>query len=342
MNSSEVLFWGRGSGAVTWYRTGSPAFYLGSDWATGIGEPGDIAISSALKRGGMELPDFEKYTIVVLQQVFGEAWRKYIVKLRMKGIIVLYEIDDWLHGVRKIKGHAAQDIFTKDVVSQHELCMAACDGIICSTEWLAEAYSDHGKTYVCKNAIEADRYKDLEVPERQEDKVHVGWAGGEGHQTSIAKWRQAIQNVVGPNDQTRFVSIGLELANSIDAPGRTLALPFVPIENVPAVLCNIDIGLAPATDSKFFRAKSDLRWLEFGALGIPIIADPLVYPEIEDGVTGALADTQEEAEECMNFLIANESARQEIGSAVRSHIVSERCMEVAHEQWINVFLDVTR
>ena len=52
-----------------------------------------------------------------------------------------------------------------------------------------------------------------------------------------------------------------------------------------------DIAIAPSAENNLFRGKSDLRWLEASALGIPLVAHPDVYPEIEDGVTGVHART---------------------------------------------------
>ena len=50
-----------------------------------------------------------------------------------------------------------------------------------------------------------------------------------------------------------------------------------------------DIAIAPSSESNLFKGKSDLRWLEASALGVPLVAHPDVYPEIEDGVTGVHA-----------------------------------------------------
>jgi hypothetical protein len=57
----------------------------------------------------------------------------------------------------------------------------------------------------------------------------------------------------------------------------------------------IDVALAPAGKTGFHRAKSDLRWLEAGALGIPVIASPELYHDIEHGVTGSHARNAPEA-----------------------------------------------
>ena len=54
-------------------------------------------------------------------------------------------------------------------------------------------------------------------------------------------------------------------------------------------MSTFDVALAPSGNNNLFRGKSDLRWLEASALGIPVVGDPAVYPEIEDGITGSAA-----------------------------------------------------
>ena len=330
---------GKGNGAVAWYRTGSPAFYNGCDWAALTGDPPDLNFIAGLKRGGLQVPDFAQYKVVVFQQPAGPEWQREIFRLRDLGVKVLYEIDDHIHSVRKIPGHAAAEAYTKKRVAQHESCMRACDGLIVSTEFLARAYKKFNpNVWVCRNAIEGSRYEPFTKPER--DKVHLGWAGGEGHQKSITSWLPAVQQTLDKHD-VRFISVGLQAAEEVNAPGRTMGIHFVPIECVPGVLCNFDIGIAPAGRNDFFRAKSDLRFLELGALGIPCVGDPFVYDTIEDGVTGFLARDSDEAATAIEELVEDATLREEVGQNAREYVLSERTIEKQAAQWVDVFMEIT-
>ncbi|MCW3067339.1 MAG: hypothetical protein JWN32_4511, partial [Solirubrobacterales bacterium] len=56
------------------------------------------------------------------------------------------------------------------------------------------------------------------------------------------------------------------------------------------------VALAPLADTEFNHYKSDLKWLEYTALGLPVVASALEpYRSIEDGVTGRLVGTEPEA-----------------------------------------------
>ena len=98
-------------------------------------------------------------------------------------------------------------------------------------------------------------------------------------------------------------------------------------------MSNFDVALAPAARTSFFRAKSDLRWLEASALGIPVVADPGVYPDIEHGVTGLHAATPSEAAEHLHALAGSRELRERIGAAAREHVTRARRIEVVAEEW---------
>lgn len=342
LDSGDVLFVGRGATTISWYRCGSPAFALGCDWiGCGGDDPKNLQLITALKRGGMEIPKLENYKVVVLQQVKGQLWFNEILRLKEKRVKVLYEIDDYIHGVEKLKHHEFKGAYNKKAVAAHELCMRAADGLIVSTEWLAKRYKKFNKNvYICKNAVEVERYK-LEIPER--DTINIGWAGSAGHLEAFTKWSPAIRKILDEYPETRFVSVGLNVGQLpiIADTGRAVTLPVVTIENFPAVLTNFDIAVGPALPNNFYAGKSDLRLLETGALQIPLVGDPYVYDEIIHRETGMMASDAGEAYSAIKELIEDEELFEEVSWNVRDYVHSQRSMEgKGCQQWERVFVDV--
>lgn len=341
LSSEDVLFLGRTHSAVSWYRTGSPALTLGCDWKGGFGTPSEYSILADLSRNPFEQPEYDKYKIIVLQQAFGKDWAAQIYRWREKGIKVLYEIDDFIHGVHKIPGHAGARAFSKSQLPLYEACMEASDGLLCATEFLARTYRKYNnRAWICRNGIEGYRYKDLELPKR--DSVHVGWAGGEGHQGNVLPWVRQLEQLMLENEKINFFCLGLDFVTQMkkETAKRSIHIPFVLMELFPGVLCNFDIAMAPAGRSNFYRAKSDLRWLETGALGIPLVADPLVYKDIVGGVTGLCVGDPLEARNAINLLIKEPEYRREIGSNVREYVLNNRTMEHMCSDWERAFLEV--
>ena len=76
-----------------------------------------------------------------------------------------------------------------------------------------------------------------------------------------------------------------------------------------------DIGLAPLRDNHFNRAKSNLRYLEYGALRIPTVASD-VEPFKKTDSSGIIKVTEpEDWFTALSFLIEDEHARKKAGEA---------------------------
>ena len=342
LKSEDILFLGRGATTISWYRCGAPAMALGCDWVgAGGDDPNNLQLVTSLKRGGMKLPNLEDYKVVVLQQVKGQLWFNEILRLKQKRVKVLYEIDDYIHGVEKLKNHEFKGAYKKKVVAAHELCMRASDGLIVSTDWLARKYSKFNKNvYVCKNSVEVERYK-LDIPER--DTINIGWAGSAGHLEAFSNWAPGIRKILDEYQEARFISIGLGVGKLpiLDDTARSVTLPVVPIENFPAALTNFDIAVGPALSNNFYKGKSDLRMLETGALQIPLVGDPLVYDQIIHGETGMIANNAEECYQGIKQLIEDEELFEEVSWNVRDYVNSKRSMEgPGCQQWERAFVDV--
>jgi glycosyltransferase involved in cell wall biosynthesis len=214
--------------------------------------------------------------------------------------------------------------------------MRIADGVICSTDWLAERCAlINPRTFVCRNGIDLKRYA-IEPPAARA--VTIGWAGGTGHQAAVEPWLPAVAAVLRAHPEARFHSVGQPFADQLagEFGDRVLSLPFGSLESYPAAMADFDVALAPSAPGSFFAAKSDLRWLEASALGIPTIADPAGYPEIEDGVTGFHAATPEEAAELLDALVADAALRVRVGAAARDHVTEHRRIEVMAGAWAQV------
>jgi glycosyltransferase involved in cell wall biosynthesis len=105
-------------------------------------------------------------------------------------------------------------------------------------------------------------------------------------------------------------------------------------------MTHFDIAIAPSAGTNFYRGKSDLRWLEAAAMGLPVVADPIVYPEIQPGVTGLHADDRITARDALLALVDDAGLRARIGAAARAHVMEHRDMATMAEQWRAVIAGV--
>jgi glycosyltransferase involved in cell wall biosynthesis len=117
----------------------------------------------------------------------------------------------------------------------------------------------------------------------------------------------------------------------------------VPFEYYPATLryLNFDIGIAPVTDSHFNQSKSNIKWLEYSALGVPSVCSK-VYPyatSIEHGVTGFLASNDDEWYRALKSLVESAELRQQIGRAAFDHVWREYAPDQCVPAWERVIAE---
>ena len=100
-----------------------------------------------------------------------------------------------------------------------------------------------------------------------------------------------------------------------------------------------DIGIIPLVNNEFNKCKSELKYIEFSALGIPVVAsDVNVYNEsIEDGVTGFLANDEDEWVSKLSLLIEDGSLRNGIVNNAREDILENYNLKSRVNQWDNIF-----
>lgn len=331
---SKVLFIGLGDSAVAWYRCILPAMFMGADWVGLSGEPPKLRFHTGLVQGETKMANIPEYDVVVIQQPRGKGWLKIIRELQSAGKRVYFEIDDYVHAIRGMEDHDFKEFFDKPALATLELNMRVADGIICSTDFIARRYKRfNANTMVCENGVDTGRYAMTRPPRPT---VNVGWAGATGHKKGVMAWLDRVGHVMERHDNTCFVSIGQDFAAYFkEAFGarRALSIPWTMIDTYPSAMTTFDVALAPAGEGNFFRGKSDLRWVEAGALGIPTIADPRVYHHITDGVDGFHAATPDELEDVLELVITDADLRTAVGERAKLYVADHRDMRVAVGAW---------
>jgi glycosyltransferase involved in cell wall biosynthesis len=331
---TRTLFIGRAGSGAAWYRIVLPATFLGAHWVGVNADGQSMQMVSGCLSGAFTADTPFQYETVVLQSPRGPEWLAYVERLRAAGVRVLFDIDDDPWAIGELDDHDMAAHFDTAALSGLAMVAEAADGVICSTEPIAERMRSHNDAvWICRNGLDLSRYA---LTRPAHDGVVVGWAGATGHRRAIEPWLSSVDSVLASRADVRFVSVGQDFAQQLAArhgADRARAIPFSAIESYPAAMTQFDVALAPAAPTGFHRAKSDLRWLEAAALGIPVVADPVVYPDIEHGVTGLHASTPAEAHEALIALIGDPALRARIGDAGREHVRAHRAMPVMAPQW---------
>ena len=107
---------------------------------------------------------------------------------------------------------------------------------------------------------------------------------------------------------------------------RVRRLPLLPWGDLPGVLRDLDVNLAPLEPtSRFNQAKSAIKWLEAALTATPTVATPTepFREAIRDGHNGLLATTTEEWTRALLALVDDEALRQRLGRRARRDALLE-------------------
>lgn len=207
------------------------------------------------------------------------------------------------------------------------------DGIITSTPYLKDVYSEfNDHIYVVPNSADVQKW---DTAKRKNKKgIRIGWIGSGSHAQDIEILDKVIDPILAKNRDTKFVFVSNFGENNEALPGFLknrkgveIVSKWSPILKYPAHLAaqDFDIGLAPLRDNKFNRGKSNLRWLEYSALGIPCVASKVGHfkETLVHGKDGLLADGPEDFARHIQTLISDAKLRKAMGRAAHARIARD-------------------
>ena len=242
-----------------------------------------------------------------------------------------------------------------------------CDGVIVSTPFLGERLGKyHRKIRVIENTIDTTLWRRNISPPRHG--ANIGWMGGGTHGEDLEIVRGAVDQVLKKYKNIKFTFIhgcpeflkhkrGCDWMETNDPryvkSEKCLKCggldrvrwthKFKSIDKYPDWISgfDIDIGLAPLVDNIFNRAKSNLRWLEYSALGIPTVASPVSHfkESIKEGETGLFAGSVDDWVSKISQLVEDVGLRQRIGESALAEVKTVWSPKVQAEKYLRVIED---
>jgi GT2 family glycosyltransferase len=206
-------------------------------------------------------------TLVLQRQMTEQQIEQQKRVIRFNACFKVAELDDYLPNVPRKSAH--HGILPKDILKTMRKALTLADRFVVSTPALAEMMSGlHPDIRVVENHLPLPWWGQVKGLRRQGRKPRVGWGGGAGHRGDL---EMIADVVVALADEVEWVFFGM-CPDGI-RPYVHEFHPGVPIEEYPAKLAslNLDLALAPLEDNLFNQCKSNLRLLELGACGFPVV-----------------------------------------------------------------------
>jgi glycosyltransferase involved in cell wall biosynthesis len=179
----------------------------------------------------------------------------------------VYEIDDLITNI-PIKNYFKSK-HPKDTVKLLREGVAHTDRLVVSTSGLAEAYAGwNSDIKVVELRLPPVWWSDLTINRTEHKKPRVGWAGGSSHLGDLEMIADVVMNLADEVDWIFFGMCPSQLRRYIKE-----FHSGVPIHMYPQKLASLDLDLAvaPLESNHFNNCKSNLRLLEYGACGFPVI-----------------------------------------------------------------------
>ncbi len=179
----------------------------------------------------------------------------------------IYELDDYVVRIPEKNEH------TRNMPANIEAMMrkgiAMCDRVVVSTHALAGALADmHHNIRVVPNMLAPYLWSHLTSQRRTSSKPRIGWGGGTSHRGDLELIADVVRELA---DEVEWVFFGMcpdLLRPYIHEFHQGVALSAYP-EKLASL--NLDLALAPLEFHIFNDCKSNLRLLEYGACGYPVI-----------------------------------------------------------------------
>jgi len=251
-------------------------------------------------------------------------------------VFIVFSLDDLI--ISLPKKNDARRLSHKDMRHRLRKTLAVCDRLIVSTEPLAEAFSDYcDDIVVVPNSIDMERWSTVIAPLPQKrEKLRVGWAGGELHRGDLDMIVELVKETAQqldwifmgmcPDDLKPYIHEYHEFASFDEYPEKMAAL-------------DLDLAIAPLEQNSFNEAKSNLRLLEYGILGWPVICTDIYPYQTNNPPVVRVDNTKEDWLNAIRAAISEPELLKEKGLELRKWVLSNYTLERNAEAWFKALVE---
>ncbi|MDD5367615.1 MAG: glycosyltransferase family 4 protein [Anaerolineaceae bacterium] len=280
--------------------------------------------------------------VVIFHRVTWDAYiEKLIDDIESRGGLALLDTDDLTFEPAAFSWIDSPDfqdpirarLYQEDL-GRNRKTLERCQAVLTSTEYLGEQIRALGKpAWVHRNAFSLEMLA-LSQQARARRTQHpgrlvIGYASGTPtHNRDFEQVRPALAKLMDCHPQTELWLVGpLDPGSGWERFGnRVKHIQKVPWRQLPALLAQLDINLAPLTaGNPFAKSKSEIKFVEAGLVSVPTIATPTAafLAAIHPGENGMLAATTEEWSEHLERLLTDADLRQRLGESAHRSVMEQ-------------------
>jgi len=323
----NILYLTDKASATSWYRCDVPGAALSK---LGYG----IKILNNYNQNDLEWCD-----VLVIERIYQIEVYNAVKWCNEHGRLTVFDIDDDYWNI-----HYTSPAFIPwhenggDKLAQLAKMIQVCQKVTTTTPALATILRKfNSNVCVISNNLPDESWPYTLRPKKENGTIVIGWAGSVTHFVDLQQIFHTFTQVLDTYPQTE---IHLTVASpEWFQPHERLIFPeAVETADYRELLLTYDIGIAPLADIKFNESKSDLKVLEYAAVGLPIIASKVITynKAIVPGETGFLAKNSKNWLKYFKLLIEDAELRYQMGINARAW-VEDRMISNNIDKWIKAY-----
>lgn len=289
--------------------------------------------------------------ILLVQRRTGSHWEHFVENMQRKGKRIVYELDDSYEGIppENLKLNSKYMCHHETRSSVAKMCRMA-DIVTVSTPELAEwtsKFCSKDKIRVLKNTLDFTMWPAPHYGEKPEkDPLIVGFAGAESHRSDLPELGASLEILnrkynVYDKTSVLFSFMGFMLEDFWKLSPHVGFSEGVPFLDYPTKLATrkFDVGLAPLKPCFFNQCKSELRYLENAALGVPIVATDIApFRRAITPDRGILVKNKSSKwANAIDSLLQDKAKRGEMGRNAYEHVIRKYNIVFYVNNWLQVY-----
>lgn len=273
--------------------------------------------------------------VIVLQCRYSEGGIEEMVPIKkFSSARRIYELDDYVIQPTKKNAHSRNKLPKEQMERLVRKAIGLCDRVVVSTQPLAEALSSmHHDIRVVPNMLAEHYWSNLHSKRRTSKKPRVGWGGGTSHHGDLGIIADVVRELA---DEVEWVFFGMcpdELRPYIHEFHGVIGLDVYPAK---LASLNLDLALAPLEFHIFNSCKSNLRLLEYGACGYPVVCTDTEAYRGYLPCTRVLTNSTEEWLQAIRMHLADPDASYRMGDQLREMVLRDFILRGDNlEHWVN-------
>lgn len=326
----RILGYGAGSLGSWQYRVNQPLEMLGAMGKAQCAQTPFAEKTMAILPTPVDIERMQPHTLL-LHNTLHDGHLDVIAQYRRHNRVSLVFGQDDLMFALPPKNPYSQTVY-KDIKKRVRRCIELCDRVVVTTEPLAEALrSFSAQIDIVPNYLPRAIWDGLQSQRRRGRRPRIGWAGAQQHGGDLELLYEVVTATAEEVDWIFFGMCPKQLRPHV----REIHGP-VEFAAYPAHLASLDLDLAvaPLEHNRFNEAKSNLRILEYGVLGWPVIASD-VYP-YRDGPITRVVNNPAAWIRTIREQLADPEALSRAGDELRTWVRAGWMLEDHWDQWLSV------